>query len=231
MLLSGPTVAPRSGEDPKLLVVLLHGWGADGDDLIDLADPFGRALPDAAFVAPHGPEPCDLAPFGRQWFSLRQMDPHHLLEGVDRAATLLDGFLQEQRRRLGLTFGQIALFGFSQGAMLALHHALTCQAETLAGEGHPTQDRCVAAVVAFSGRLLSKANGGPLPPLMAPPMLLVHGLDDEVVPVGHLQEAETRLRRLGCKVSSQQIEGLGHGINQKGIDLARAFLLTHLGSK
>ncbi|MGO1120333.1 alpha/beta hydrolase [Rhodovibrionaceae bacterium A322] len=228
MLLTGPSQEPASGEEARQLVVLLHGWGADGDDLIDLADPLSRVLPHAAFVAPNGPEACDLAPFGRQWFSLRQMDPARLLQGVDQAAVLLDGFLAEERRTRGLSVDQIALFGFSQGAMLALHHALTYQAESLSGEGHPAQDRCVAAVLAYSGRLLSRTEDAPTERLMAPPVLLVHGLEDEVVPVGYLQEAETRLTRLGCQVSAHQIEGLGHGIDPRGIKLAQDFLTDHL---
>ena len=120
--LSGPRIAPRSGA-ARQLVVLLHGVGADGDDLIGLAPALARLLPHAAFVAPNGPAPCDMAPFGYQWFSLQDRRPEALLRGVQVAAPLLDAFLDEELARHDLDARRLALVGFSQGTMMALHAA------------------------------------------------------------------------------------------------------------
>ena len=119
-LLSGPRMPPRAGGPPRQLVVLLHGVGADGQDLIELAPAMAAALPGAAFVAPNAPEPCDMTAFGCQWFSLRDRRPDALLLGVQAAASLIDAFLDAELERYGLADGQLALLGFSQGAMLAL---------------------------------------------------------------------------------------------------------------
>src|SRR5919106_4076705 len=139
--LSGPRVAPRTGGAPRQLVVLLHGVGADGNDLIELAPALARSLPHAAFVAPDAPEPCDMAPFGRQWFSLRDRRPAALLAGVQACAPMLDAFLDAELQRHQLGPHQLALVGFSQGTMLALYLALR-------------RVPALAAVLGYSGALL-----------------------------------------------------------------------------
>lgn len=113
-LLDGPRAAPASGQPARQLVVLLHGVGADGADLIGLTPLLAQALPDAAFVAPNAPEPCDMAPFGYQWFSLQDRQPAKILAGVQAAAPLLDAFLDAELETLGLTDDRMALLGFSQ---------------------------------------------------------------------------------------------------------------------
>ncbi len=199
--LDGPRWGPASGGAAKQLVVLLHGLGADGMDLIDLAPSWGEVVPDAAFVAPDAPFPCDLAPYGKQWFSVQDRTPARIMAGVAAAMPALDGFLDAELARLGLPGSALAIMGFSQGAMMTLAVGLR---------------RAVApaALLAFSGRLAM-----PLPDSLpgAPPVLLVHGMADEVVPVSGSREAEAALRAKGVAVRAIYSPGLGHGIDEAGL--------------
>jgi phospholipase/carboxylesterase len=205
--LDGPRWGPRDGKAQQL-VVLVHGLGADGHDLIDLAPHWGKTLPHAAFAAPDGPEPCDHG-FGRQWFSVSDRTPARMLAGVTAAAAALDGFIDAELARLGLGAADYALMGFSQGAMTALFTALH----------RPVPPR---AVLAFSGALL----GAELlvPPASWPPILLVHGEDDEVVPATRSRQAEAALAALGAPVQAIYCPGLGHGIDEAGIATGSLFL-------
>ena len=169
MTLSGPELPPRAGGPPRQLVVLLHGVGADGNDLIGLAPALAERLPHAAFVAPDAPEPCDMAPYGRQWFSLRDRRPAALLAGAAASAPRLDAFLDGALARHGLANHQLALLGFSQGTMMALFVA-------------PRRAPSIAAVLGFSGALLG-AGRLAAETRSRPPVLLVHGAADEVVPL------------------------------------------------
>ena len=213
-LLDGPRVAPQVGGAAKQLVVLLHGLGADGADLIDLAPHWGAALPHAAFVAPNAPEPCDMAPYGRQWFSLQDRQPAVMAAGAKRAAAALEAFLAAELARLGLPGSALALVGFSQGCMMALY----------AGLRRPAAP---AAILGYSGALLAaEALAGEI--ACRPPVLLVHGEADEVVPVAASRAAETALRAAGVPVESLYRPGLGHGIDEPGLAagarmLGRAF--------
>ncbi|MBU8538298.1 alpha/beta hydrolase [Falsiroseomonas tokyonensis] len=201
--LDGPSWGPASGGKPRHLVLLLHGVGADGFDLIDLAPGWGKAVPDALFIAPHGPEPCDLAPYGRQWFSLQDRRPTLMQAGVQAAAESLGPAVEAKLRELGLTRRDLALAGFSQGAMTALHFGL-----------HPP-DGC-AAVLAYSGALLAPpTQAGP----GAAPVLLVHGAADEVVPEAGSRQAEAALLKAGFTVEAVYRPGLGHAIDEVGISL------------
>jgi phospholipase/carboxylesterase len=203
--LDGPRWGPASGGVPRKLVVLLHGLGADGFDLIDLAPGWGAAVPEATFVAPHAPEPCDLAPYGRQWFSLQDRRPAPMLAGVRVAADALGAFLAAETARFGLSMGEVALMGFSQGAMTALHAGLRL-------------DPAPAAILAYAGRLVA-------PETLAaelrghPPVLIVHGEDDDVVPVEASREAESALRAAGVTVEAIYRPGLAHGLDEAGIAL------------
>jgi phospholipase/carboxylesterase len=213
-LLDGPRWGPAAGGTPRKLVVLLHGLGADGFDLIDLAPGWGRAVPEAVFVAPHAPEPCDLAPFGRQWFSVQDRTPARMLAGIRIAAAALDAFLDAETARLGLAPGDVGLMGFSQGAMTALFTGLR-------------RDPPPAAILAYSGRLVG-------PETLAaelrarPPVLLVHGEADEVVPVAGSRDAERALRDAGVPVESVYRPGLAHGLDEAGIALGALTLQRHL---
>jgi phospholipase/carboxylesterase len=208
--LSGPRIAPQSGGAAQQLVVLLHGVGADGADLIGLAPALARFLPHAAFVAPNGPDPCDMAPFGYQWFSLQDRRPEALLLRVQVSAPLLDAFLDEELERHGLGSRQLALVGFSQGTMLSLHVA-------------PRRAAPIAAVLGFSGALLG-ADTLPAETVSRPPVFLIHGDADEIVPVGALAAAVAGLQAADIPVRWEIRPGLPHAIDPEGIAHGGAFL-------
>ncbi|SOD89895.1 alpha/beta hydrolase [Caenispirillum bisanense] len=222
--LTGPSARPADGAPPRRLVVLLHGYGADGNDLIGLAPVLARTMPDAAFHSPHAPFPCEMAPYGRQWFSLSAYDPDMLrrrpetmgpvyarmMEGAAAAAPTLDAYLEGLLEHYGLSDDRLVLVGFSQGTMMALHVALRRAAPC-------------AAVVGFSGALLADESlAGAV--TARPPVLLVHGLADEVVPPEAMGLTESALRGVGVTVESHGRPGLPHGIDEEGIALAGAFI-------
>ena len=213
--LTGPEALPLSGGPARQLVLLLHGVGADGADLAELIPYLAPALPDAAFVAPDGPEPYDMAPFGRQWFSLADRSGPALAAGVRRAGLVLDRYIDEQMARFGVTEGELALVGFSQGTMTALHVALR-------------RERAPAAVVGFSGALVSpEALAAEL--RCRPRVLLVHGDGDEVVNPACLAQAERSLSAVGVPVLTDMRPGLGHSIDGAGLALAVGFLRQAFG--
>lgn len=214
--LDGPRQAPLSGGPAKQLVVLLHGLGADGDDLIGLAPYLAQALPHAAFVAPNAPFRCDMAPMGYQWFSLQQRDPEQLYWGAEGARGPIDRFLDAELEHAGLSAAELALVGFSQGTMMSLHTALR-------------RPQPVAGIVGFSGLLIEP---GRLAREIAsrPPVLLVHGEADPVVPFQSLGAAEEGLRELDVPVESLARPGLGHSIDEAGLKAAIGFLERCLGS-
>jgi phospholipase/carboxylesterase len=210
--LSGPRVPPAAGGPARQLVVLLHGVGADGHDLIGLAPALAKSLPDAAFVAPDGPEPCDMAPTGRQWFSLRDRRPETMLAGVLASAPILDAFLDAELERHGLAPGQLALLGFSQGTMMALHVA-------------PRRTPALAAVLGYSGALVG-ADLLAAERRSQPPIFLIHGDADQVVPVQALFAAVAGLQAADLTVQWTIRPGLPHGIDPEGIAHGSAFLAT-----
>jgi phospholipase/carboxylesterase len=201
--LDGPRWGPASGGTPKQLVVLCHGLGADGYDLIDLAPTWAHALPDAAFAAPDAPDACDLGPTGRQWWSVADRSPPVMEAGVRRAATFLGPFVDAELARLGLPPDAYALMGFSQGAMTVLFTGLR---------------RAIAprAILAFSGALIAP-DSLTTELTHRPPVLLVHGEADEVVPVDRSRAAETALRDAGVPVEATYVPRLGHGIDDTGL--------------
>jgi phospholipase/carboxylesterase len=211
----GPRWGPASGGAPRTLVLLLHGLGADGFDLIDLAPSWGKAVPEALFLAPHAPEPCDLAPYGRQWFSLADRTPARVLAGVRVAAEALERRIAAELARLGLGGGDLAIMGFSQGAMTGLFTGLR---RTVAP----------ACLLGFSGALPGEEV---LAAEIAarPPVLLVHGEADEVVPPARSRAAESALRAAGVAVEAVYRPELEHGIDEVGISEGALMLQRHLG--
>jgi phospholipase/carboxylesterase len=209
--LDGPSILPASGGDPKQLVVLLHGYGADGNDLISLASDWRKALPDAAFLSPHAPEPCAASPFGgRQWFELTMRDTDERWRGVQKAAPDLNAYLDGQLEKYGLGDDALALVGFSQGTMMALHVGLR-------------REKKIAGIVGFSG-LLVEPNRLKADITSRPPILLIHGDSDDVLPVQALHQARAALGAAGLSVEWHVRPGLPHGIDAEGIEISRNFL-------
>ena len=215
-LLSGPRVPPRAGGPPRQLIVLLHGVGANGDDLIALAPALAAALPGAAFVAPNAPEPYDMAPFGYQWFSMRDRRPDTLLLGVQAAAPLVDAFLDAELERYRLADHQLALLGFSQGTMTALHVAMR-------------RPRAVAGVLGYSGALLGTDRLAQ-EAISRPPVFLIHGDADEVLPVHAMYAAVAALQAAGIPAQWSLRRGLSHGIEPDSIAHGAAFLAAAFAS-
>jgi phospholipase/carboxylesterase len=209
--LSGPRLPPLRGPATHL-IVLLHGYGSDGNDLIGLAPHFQQMLPTMAFVAPNAPARVQ-GPGGYQWFPLTRMDPQELERGVSAAAPLLDTFLDEELAQLGLPPDRLALAGFSQGTMMSLHVGLR---------------RAVppAAIIGFSGLLPT------VPPQGAkPPILLTHGDADTVIPAQAMLVAAMQLGASGAGVQWHLAPGMGHGIDPVAMALAGEFLRLAFAGK
>ncbi len=207
--LDGPRLPPAAGGAAKQLVVFLHGYGADGNDLIGLGREWAKLLPHAAFVSPHAPEPCAMSPMGRQWFNLTFREGGELERGVKHAAPVLNAFLDAELKRLNLGPRALALVGFSQGTMMALGVGLS-------------RNPPPAAIVGYSGALASLEalpGGG-----VGPAILLVHGDMDEVIPVDAMFLAREQLAKAGLPVEWHVAEGIGHGIDGEGLRLGGAFL-------
>ena len=210
MELSGPSHPPLSDGKAKQLIVLLHGYGSNGDVLISLAPFFAQALPDAEFLSPNAPFPCEIAPFGFQWFGFEGRTPEMLLGGARLAAEILDKFLDAELAKRGLTDRDLALVGFSQGTMMSLHVG-------------PRRPNRIGGILGFSGSLIA-------PNLLAselkskPSVLLIHGTADQVVPYGALAQAEKALKEAGVPIETESRPGLPHSIDQIGAQKGALFL-------
>ncbi|WP_457647527.1 alpha/beta hydrolase [Profundibacter sp.] len=200
------------------LVVFLHGYGANAQDLLGLADPLAPHMPDTVFVAPDAPEQCAGSPMGFQWFPIPWIDgssEEDSAAGMERAVGDLNAYLDTVMQEEGISADKTILFGFSQGTMMALHVA-------------PRRSEAVAGVVGFSGRLMS-------PELLEdeavvkPPVLLVHGDQDDVVPPASLPEAADALTAAGFEVYAHVMKGTAHGIAPDGLSVAAAFMREKLG--
>jgi phospholipase/carboxylesterase len=216
--LDGPRVAPARGP-ARQLVVFLHGYGADGNDLIEIGKAWQTLLPQAAFVSPHAPRPCGQAPMGREWFPLTFRNPEERWDGVNTAAPGLESFLEAELARHQLPSSALALVGFSQGTMMALHVGLR---------------RAVApaAIVGYSGMLVLKDDTdieGYKPQVRArPPVLLVHGDADDLIPAQALFHATEALAALEIPVEWHMSAGVGHGIDPEGLRHGGEFLARRL---
>jgi phospholipase/carboxylesterase len=196
-------------------VVFLHGYGADGNDLIDIGRAWQPMMPDAAYVSPHAPEPCGQAPVGRQWFALTFRDPDERWLGVNRAAPVLNAFLDTELARRNLPPTALGLVGFSQGTMMALHVGLRRAAAPRAIVGYSGLFVEPLDVVAeqFAAEIRSR-----------PPVLLLHGERDDLIPVQALFHATGRLAALEVPVEWHVSPGIGHGIDQEGLRHGGDFL-------
>jgi phospholipase/carboxylesterase len=214
--LDGPSAAPKSGAKPKQLIVFLHGYGSNGDDLISLAPYWADLLPDAEFVSPNAPFPCEQNPFGGyQWFGLDDRNPATKLAGTRAAATILDAYLDQALKSRGLDERKLALVGFSQGTMMSLHVG-------------PRRATAPAAIVGYSGALIGPdALGAELK--SKPPILLVHGTGDQVVPFPAMGAAAQVLQALGVKVETLARPGLPHSIDPEGLTRGGRFIQENFG--
>ena len=209
---------PQSGET-RSVVVFLHGYGANGADLLGLADPLGEHLPDTLFVAPDAPEALPGMPGGYQWFPIPWLDGSSEEEaerGMCAAIDDLNAFLDALMVDEDVLPEQVVLFGFSQGTMMALQVA-------------PRREDAVAGIVAFSGRLLSPETLAD-EVVVRPPVLLLHGDADEMVPPQSLPEAAEALQAADWQdVYAHIMKGTGHGIAPDGLSVALAFMRDKLG--
>ena len=217
--IDGPRLAPKTGA-PRQLVVFLHGYGADGNDLIELGRQWRPFLPDALFVAPHAPELCAMAPSGRQWFALTMRDPAERWTGVNKARPVLDAFLDAELTKLGLDESALALVGFSQGTMMALHTGLR-------------RKRAPACILGYSGMLVgpehlaeaaARGKDG-----ASPPILLVHGDSDDVIPLDALFDSADALAKADMPTQWHISFGVGHGIDEGGLMHGGLFIARNFG--
>ncbi|UZK65938.1 alpha/beta hydrolase [Sphingomonas sp. M1-B02] len=213
--LDGPRLLPATGGAPKSIVVLLHGYGSNGADLISLAPMWQARFPDTLFVSPNAPERCPGAPGGFQWWGLDDHSRTALLAGASGAAPVLDAFLDGLLADNGLDEAQMVLAGFSQGTMMALHAGVR-------------RERQLAGILGYSG-MIAGPGIADAEVRSKPPVLLIHGSVDPVLPVASHHHALAELDRLGFEVEGHVSPGLGHSVDMAGIDLGARFLQRVLG--
>jgi phospholipase/carboxylesterase len=216
--LDGPRIEPRAGT-ARQLVVFLHGYGADGNDLIEIGRAWQGLMPHAAFVSPHAPHPCGQNPMGREWFPLTDRAQSERWRGVCSAAPVLDQFLDAELKRRNLPPSALALVGFSQGTMMALHVGLR-------------RTTAPFAIVGYSGLLVTEPNATTesleREITSRPPVLLIHGDSDDLIPPQALFLAANGLSTLGVPVEWHLSPGIGHGIDQEGLRQGGEFIARRL---
>jgi len=204
---------PAAGGKSSNLVIFLHGYGADGKDLIDLANPFAMAMPNASFISPDAPNPCAMSPSGREWFPIDQIPT-----GAIKASESLLDLIEVEAQNVGLSFKEVILIGFSQGAMMSMQCLLINKYQ-------------FGAIIGFSGALrienIEAANNQIIKGkhvFAATPVLLVHGEQDEVVPFESLMNSKNLLNQVGFEVKTLSRPNLGHGIDPEGISAGMELL-------
>lgn len=212
--LDGLKNLPAAG-DPTSMVIFLHGYGSNGADLMGLAPYWRRALPQTVFLSPDAPQPCPGAPGGYQWWPLTDLTPAARAAGVRLSAPALDAYIDGQLARYGLAEDRLVLVGFSQGTMMALHMG-------------PRRAQALAGILGYSG-MLADPEALASEAVTHPPVLLIHGDADTVLPVACLHQAKAALEPLGFQVATHVCPGLPHSIDEAGLRLGEEFLLRWLG--
>lgn len=214
--LSGPMLPPKSGAPARQLMVLLHGYGADGADLIGLGYEWRELFPDMVFVAPNAPSPCARSPSGFEWFPLLDDRIAGRLKGAEEVRPVIVNFLIDLWAQTGLTARETVLCGFSQGAMMALNVGTSLDSE-------------LAGIIAFSGAMIP-AEGFAEGRWAKPPVALIHGDVDQVVEPQLSRDAATELSAAGFEVVLHISKGAGHGIAPDGLEFATSFLVGQLAA-
>ena len=217
VFLDGPRMPPKRGGKPDSLVIFLHGYGSNGADLISLAPYWADLLPGAAFVSPDAIEPVPMAPGGYQWFPISNLDPHLMEQGAKTAAQSVDRFIDRELEKYGLTPDRLALVGFSQGTMMALHVGLR-------------REQQIGAILGFSGVLVGGRN---LKEQMRskPPVLLIHGDRDPTIPIPAMFDSAEALAAADHGAQWHISYGIPHSIGPDGLELGGAFLAMSLKTK
>jgi len=216
-MLTGPELRPRSGAKPKRLIILLHGMGADGNNLIDIAGVLNRFIPDTHFIAPNAPYPYYPGMPGYQWVrSVREASETEIMDQLRIVDKIINDFIDQQLERFGLTESDLAIIGFSQGTIVSLHSFLR-------------RKNPVALIVGFSGalfgpQLLEKEI------ISKPPVLLIHGEEDDILPIQMMHDAYKTLKTNGVEVEEHAYPNLAHSIGQEGFELAVKHLKSKLGA-
>ena len=213
-IVNGASLQPLSGGSPKQIVLLLHGYGSNGADLISLAPHWQRDLPDALFLAPNAPRRLGSMSAAYQWWPLTAFTPAALASGAASAAPAIDAFIDRKLDQYGLTDASLAIVGFSQGTMMALHVGLR-------------RTHRVAAIVGYSGMLTGVHALSQLS-ITKPPVLLVHGSADPIIPVAALHTAQSALKNLHIDVTAHVSNGVGHTVDPVGLRMGGDFVAKAL---
>ncbi len=210
-IVNGSSLQPSSGGPPKQIVLLLlHGYGSNGADLISLAPHWQQVLPDALFLSPNAPQRCGGMGSGYQWWPLTASTPQALASGATGAAPAIDAFIDRKLTQYGLGDADLAIVGFSQGTMMALHVGLRRKAQ-------------LAGILGYSGMLTGAAELA-RHEITKPPVLLIHGSADPVVPVSAMHAAEHALRAVGIDVTTHVSAGVGHSVDPVGLRMGAEFV-------
>ncbi len=201
----------KSGAAAENLVILMHGYGADGRDMYGIAQEWGPECPKTAFICPDAPLPCEIAPYGYQWFSLQDETRASMEEGIRRMAPAVTEFVAAQAKKFKVPYSRIVLGGFSQGAMMSLFVA-------------PRLPEQIAGVLSFSGAVFGEDDLGTEKAPRKPPAFLYHGDADSLIPSDAWREARVFLERAGIRTTAHLSEGLAHGIDEDGLTRGKAFL-------
>lgn len=216
VFLDGPRMPPARGGKADALVIFLHGYGSNGADLISLAPYWAKTLPGAAFVSPNAIEPVAQVPGGYQWFPISNLDPHLMEQGAKNAAQSVDRFIDRELEKHGLDETRLALIGFSQGTMMALHTGLR-------------RAKPVAGILGFSGVLVGRKLKDEMK--SKPPVLLIHGDRDPTIPISAMFDSAEQLAAADHGAQWHVSYGVAHSIGQDGLDLGGAFIASCLKTK